>query len=113
MLNPITSAYNFTITRTHPLASINYLLTLTLTNQLHSQLVAQDIRQATAITEVDPFAAAVVEALGARDGAREPELLIGGLLVDDVAADIGDVDLDNAGLDERGRGEIRAMKESR
>ena len=84
---------------THKPPTFN-LLTLTLTDQLDAQLVAQDIRQATAITEVDPLTAAVVETLGARDGAREPELPIGRLLVDDVAADIGDVDLNDASLDE-------------
>lgn len=40
----------------------------------------------------------VVVALGARDGRREPDLLVGGLFVEDVGADLGEGDVEDAGL---------------
>lgn len=39
-----------------------------------------------------------VVALGARDGRAEPDLLVGGLLVQDVGARAGDDDVEDAGL---------------
>lgn len=67
--------------------------------------------QARAVSGVDPVADggalllvlaltkdAPVVALGTRDGRRQPDLLVWGLLVDDVRALVGPADGEDAGL---------------
>lgn len=70
-----------------------------------SELLEEDLVQARAVAGVDPVADggallvalalakdAPVVALGARDGGRQPDLLVWGLLVDDVRALVGPAD---------------------
>lgn len=70
-----------------------------------SELLEEDLVQARAVAGVDPVADggallvalalakdAPVVALGARDGGRQPYLLVWGLLVDDVRALVGPAD---------------------
>lgn len=72
----------------------------------HKQLV-----DGGAVAQVDPVADGgvlflglalavdnVVVALGAGDGRREPDLLVGGLFVDDVGANVGEGYVQDAGL---------------
>jgi hypothetical protein len=79
---------------------------------VHAQLLPQDISQASSVTQIHPVTASTpllrvlalghdhpVEALGARQRRAEPDLLVGGLLVEHVAELLGDVvDAEDAGL---------------
>lgn len=80
---------------------------------INAQLLPNQPRERAAIPKVDPISNAAigllvhrlalddpVEALGAGDGRRQPDLLVGRLLVQDVGADATLVDSEDAGLEQ-------------
>lgn len=87
------------------------------------QLLEEQLAEGAAVAEVDPVADGrvlllalalarddIVVALGAGYGARQPDLLVGGLLVDHVGAEVGEAEGQDAGLKSvvvRRIGEIR------
>lgn len=97
----------FRLTMIHLLVpAVDPLLAVTLHEHLHRQLVVEYLHQIGIVTTANPLAnagpvvvnLAVVEALWAGDGRREPDLLVGWLLVDDVREAIVEVQCDDSGL---------------
>lgn len=79
--------------------------------QVDVELPDEEVVHGGAVAQVDPVADGgvlllglalavddVVVALGARHGRGQPDLLVGGLLVDDVGADAGEGHVEDAGL---------------
>lgn len=79
--------------------------------QVDVELLEEELAEGGAVADVDPVAGGgvlllalalarddVVVALGAGQGARQPDLLVGGLLVDHVGADVREDEGEDAGL---------------
>lgn len=78
--------------------------------EVNVKLLEEQLGEGGAVADVDPVAGRrvlllvlalarddVVVALGARDGARQPDLLVGGLLVDHVGADLWEGGVEDSG----------------
>lgn len=89
-------------------------LTIDILGNLQRQFRVQKLRQVRSVPQVDPLAVhewarvlllvyAItldnpVKPLGAGDGRAEPDLLVGGLFVEDVGADCGNGDVEHTSL---------------